>query len=188
MIPVLKANNIPGQVRYGIDQAEFSISSRFTLKDYYTGFNIAFREPFLNAGIIVGADLKLWNTRVLVKSSEHTYYQYFDKGYLIYTGIFKDFTLYENPFKSNFIFTTSLLGGYSFGHQLKGTEMAPQNQFQLIPDVTLKWAGKHFSEFIGMEYIKSQFYKIGPVWMRIGVSCTLYFDKVRTQVNPIKWY
>ncbi len=188
MIPVLKANNIPGNVKYGIDQTEFSVSSRFTLKDYYTGFSIAFREPFLNAGIVVGSDLKFWDTRVLIKSSEHTLYQYLDKGYLIYTGVFKDLTLYENPFKSNLVLTASLLGGYSFGHQLKGTEMAPKNEFQVIPDVTLKWAGKHFSVYMGLEYINSQFYKIGPVWMRIGGSYTLYFDKVRTQVKPIKWY
>jgi ankyrin repeat protein len=188
MIPLLRENNIPGQVRYGIDQADFSVSSRFTLKDYYTGFSISFREPYLNAGIIVGSDLKLWHTRVLIKSSEHTYYQYLDKGYLIYAGLFKDFTLYENPFKSNLILTTSLLGGYSFGHQLKGTEVAPNNEFQLIPDITLKWAAKHFSVYMGMEYIKSQFYKIGPVWMRIGVSYTGYFDNIRNQVKPIKWY
>jgi ankyrin repeat protein len=188
MIHVLKANNIPGQVKYGIDQADFSISSRFTLKDYYTGFSVAFREPFLNAGIVVGSDLKLWDTRVLVKSSEHTFYQYHDKDYLIYAGLFKDFTLYENPFKSNLVLTASLLEGYSFGHQLKGTEMAPKNEFQLIPDITLKWASKHFSVYMGLEYINSQFYKIGPVWMRVGVSYTMYFDKVRTQVKPLKWY
>jgi ankyrin repeat protein len=188
MIPVLKANNIAGKVKYGIDQADFSISSRFTLKDYYTGFSFAFREPYLNAGIIIGSDLKLWETRVLVKSSEHIFYQYLDKGYLIYAGLFKDFTLYENPFKSNLVLTTSLLGGYSFGHQLKGTEMAPKNEFQLIPDVKLKWSWRHFSVYMGLEYINSQFYKIGPVWTRIGGSYTLYFDKVRTQVKPIKWY
>jgi ankyrin repeat protein len=188
MISVLRAKNIPGQVKYGIDQADFSISSRFTTKDYYTGFSIAFREPFLNAGIIVGTDLKLWDTRILIKSSEHTFYQYIDKSYMIYTGLFKDFTLYDNPFKSHLDLTTSLLAAYSFGHQLKGTEMAPKNQFQLIPDVTLKWGGKHFSAYLGLEYIKSPFYKIGPVWMRAGVSCTMYFDRVRTQVKPIKWY
>jgi ankyrin repeat protein len=188
MISILKANNIPGQVKYGIDQADFSVSSRFTTKDYYTGFSLAFREPFLNAGIIIGSDLKLWDTRVLIKSSEHTFYQYIDKDYMIYTGIFKDFTLYENPFQSNLILTTSLLGGYSFGHQLKGTEMAPKNQFQLIPDVTLKWGGKHFSAYMGLEYIKSPFYKIGPVWIRAGLSYIMYFDRVRTQVKPVKWY
>jgi ankyrin repeat protein len=188
MIKILKENNIPGQVKYGIDQTDISVSSRFTLKDYYSGFSFSFREPFLNAGIIVGSDLKLWDTRVLIRNSEHTYYQYFDKGYLIYAGAFKDFTLYENPFKSNIVLTTALYGGYSFGHQLKGTEFEPGNEFQLIPDVTLKWARKHFSAYMGMEYIKSQFYKIGPVWMRIGLSYTIYFDKVRTQVKPIKWY
>ena len=82
MVSLLKKNNVPGQVKYGIDQAAVTVSSRFTLKDYYTGFSLSFKEPYLNGGIIVGTDMKLWYTRVLIKNSEHLFYQYLDKGYL----------------------------------------------------------------------------------------------------------
>ena len=132
--------------------------------------------------------MKLWFSRVLIKDSEHLYYQYFDKGYLAYGGIFKDFTLHENPFKSNIMLTTTLLAGYSFGHTLKGTLTRPANEFMVIPDITFKWNIRNFSISMGMEYIKSQFYNIGPVWIRAGCSYTLFFDRVRTQVTPIKWY
>ena len=188
MVSLLRKNNVPGQVVYGIDQASFSLSSRFTLKDYYTGISLSFMEPYLNGGIIAGCDLKFWHTRVLMKDSEHQYYQYLDKGYLVYAGIFKDYRLYENPFKSNLVFTTTILAGYSFGHALKGTLMAPATEFMIIPDIALKWNRKNFSISLGMEYIRSQFYHIGPVWLRAGFAYTLFFDKVRTQVAPIKWY
>jgi hypothetical protein len=124
----------------------------------------------------------------LIKDSENLFYQYLDKGYLVYGGIFKDFTLHENPFKSSFVFTTTLLAGYSFGHTLKGTQMAPANEFMVIPDIALKWSIKKFSFSVGMEYIRSHFYHIGPLWVRAGLSHTLFFDKVRTKVEPIKWY
>jgi ankyrin repeat protein len=187
MISLLKENNIPGKVDYGIDQAIITLSSRFTFKDYYTGISLAFKEPFLNLGFIMGCDTKFWNTRVLIRDSEHLYHQYLDKGFLVYTGVFKDFMLSENPFKSNFILTTTLLAGYSFGHKLKGTGMTPPSEFKIIPDVTLKWNRRNLSLFLGLEYIKSDFYHIGPVWCRAGFSYNLYFDKVRTQVTPIKW-
>ncbi len=187
MIYILKENNIPGKIKYGIDQSDFSVSSRITLKDYYQGFSYSLREPFLNAGITAGIDMKLWNTRILEKSSENTFYQYFDKDYMVYAGLFKDFTLYENPFKSSIKLTTLLMGAYSFGYQLKGTGAAPPDKFLLVPDITLKWAGKHFSTYMGLEYIKSPFYKIGPVWLRIGLSYTIYFDKVRNELKPVKW-
>jgi ankyrin repeat protein len=188
MVSLLRKNNVPGQVRYGIDQSAVSISARVTLRDYYTGLSLSFKEPYLNGGLIVGTDMKLWYSRVLIKDSEQLYLQYFEKGYLAYGGLFKDFTLRENPFKSSLIFTTTLLAGYSFGHTLKGTLMAPANEFMIIPDITIKWSIKKSSLFMGIEYIRSQFYNIGPIWVRAGLSYTLFFDKVRTQVEPIKWY
>ena len=36
MVSLLKKNNVPGQVKYGIDQSTFTVSARVTLKDYYT--------------------------------------------------------------------------------------------------------------------------------------------------------
>jgi ankyrin repeat protein len=188
MVRLLKENNVPGQVHYGFDQANFTLSSRFTLRDYYTGFSFSLKEPYLNGGIIAGTDMKLWYTRVLIKNSEQLYYQYLDKGYLAYAGVFKDFMLSENPFKSNFVLTTTLLAGYSFGHTMKGTLMAPANEFMVIPDISAKWNIRSISLSLGMEYIRSQFYHIGPVWLRAGFSYTLFFDRIRTQVTPIKWY
>jgi ankyrin repeat protein len=185
---LLKENNIPGKINYGIDQTSLTLSSRFTLKDYYTGISFSFKEPYLNGGIITGCDMKLWNTRILIKDSEHLYHQYMDKGYLAYAGVFKEFMLSENPFKSSLVFNTTLMAGYSFGHTLKGTLMAPANKFLVIPDISLKWNKKNLSLSVGMEYIKSQFYHIGSVWLRIGCSYTMFFDKVRTQVKPLKWY
>jgi ankyrin repeat protein len=188
MASLLREYNIPGQIKYGLDQAAITLSSRFTLKDYYTGISLSLKEPYLNGGIISGLDMKLWYTRVLIKDSEHLYHQYLDKGYLAYAGLFKDFTLSENPFKSSFILTTTLLAGYSFGHTLKGTAIAPANELLFIPDISLKWNIRNLSISMGMEYIKSQFYQIGPVWIRAGCSYTLFFDKIRTRVTPIKWH
>jgi ankyrin repeat protein len=188
IVPLLKDYNIPGQIKYAIDQATFTVSSRFVLKDYYTGLSFSLKEPYLNAGIMVGCDMKLWYTRVLVKDSEFLYHQYFNKAYLIYAGLFKDFLLYENPFKSELLLSASVNAGYSFGQTLKGTEKAPPNDFVIIPGVSLKWKLKNLSFSLGTEYIRSDFYHIGPVWLRAGISYTLFFDKVRTQIKPIKWY
>jgi len=187
LVSVMKKNGVPGHVVYGIDQASVTLSSRFTTRDYYTGFSMSVKEPFLNGGIIAGTDMKLWYTRVLIKNTENLFYQYLDKGYLAYAGLFKDFTLYEKPFKSNILLSTTLKAGYSFGHTMKGTLLAPANEFVVIPDVSVKWNIKSFCISTGLEYIKSQFYRIGPVWFRLGFSYTLFFDKVRTEVKPIKW-
>jgi len=188
MISILKDSKVPGRISYGIDQVAITVSSRMATKDIYTGFSLSFKEPYINGGIIAGCDIKLWYTKVLVKDSEHLYYQYMDKASVAYAGLFKDFVLYDNPVKSNLSFSTSLLAGYSFGNKMKGTLVTHDSQFMVIPDISFKWNKRNLSLSLGMEYMKSQFYLVGPLWLRVGCSYSLFFDKVRTQVKTINWY
>jgi ankyrin repeat protein len=188
MIWMLKDHNVPGQLKYSIDQMAFSLTARFTAKDIYTGLAVSFKEPYINGGIVAGCDMKIWYTRVLSRQSENIYYQYWDKGYFVYAGLFKDFPVYENPFGSNITVSGSLLGGYSFGHTLKGTYFAPEDAFKMVPALALKWNFRNITSSLGAEYNKTQFYHNGPVWFRAGFSYTLFLDKVRTQIKPIKWY
>jgi ankyrin repeat protein len=188
ILKTLGEYNIPGNINYQIDQVDIMLSTRFFVHDIYTGVSFSFKEPFLNGGIIVGLDTKLWYTRVLIKQSEHAYYQYMNKGSVFYTGVFKDFTLTDNAFRGNFELSTSLSGAYSFGNELKGTLNIPSSKFRIIPAASIKWSKKDLSFSLGADYIKTDFYHVGPVWLRFGVSYNLYFDNVRTNPKTLKWY
>lgn len=188
MLRILQENKVPGNIKYGIDQVDLMISTRFLVHDIYTGASLSFKEPYLNGGIIVGCDMKLWYTRVLVKQSEHTFYQYMNKGSVFYAGIFKNFSLTDYAFKGNFELSTSISAGYSFGNQFKGTLVAPKDKFLIIPAFSFKWTRKDLSFSLGADYTKSDFYRVGPIWLRFGASYNLYFDKVRTKGKNLKWY
>ena len=188
MLMILKDNNMPGNVKYGIDQVNIMASTRFFVHDIYTGVSFSFKEPYLNGGIIAGLDTKFWYTRVLLKQAEHMYYQYMDKSSVIYAGLFKDFTLTDYPFRGNFSISASLSAGYIFGNQLKGTLNVPGNKFIVLPAVALKWTKNDLSFSLGSDYMKTAFYHVGPVWLRLGASYNFYFDKVRTKGKTLKWY
>ena len=188
IIKILQDNKIPGNIRYEIDQVDIMISTRFFLHDVYTGASLSFREPLLNAGIIIGCDVKPWYSRVLVKQSEHMFYQYMEKGSVFYAGLFKDFAITNIPFRGNFIFSTSLSAGYSFGNQLKGTEYTPPDKLIVVPAASLKWTKKDLSLSLGINYMKTDFYRAGPVWLRFGASYNIYFDKLRLKNKTLKWY
>ncbi len=188
ILKILEDNKFPGTIKYKIDQVDVMASTRFFTHDIYTGASLSFREPYLNGGIILGLDTKLWYTKVLVQQSEHIFYQYLDKGSLFYAGIFKDFPLTDDPFRGNFGLSTSLSAGYSFGNELKGTFTVPGGKFRIIPAVSLFWTKKDLSFSLGADYVKSDFYHIGPVWLRLGASYNFYFDKVRTKGKTLKWY
>jgi len=188
ILKILEDNKIPGKIKYEIDQVDMMASSRFFLHDIYTGASLSFKEPYLNGGIVFGYDIKLWYTRVLQKQSEHLFYQYWDKGSVVYAGLFKDFSLTDYPFRGNFEFSTSLSAGYAFGNELKGTLIVPPNKFMVIPAFSFKWTKKDLSFSLGADYMNSDFYHIGPVWLRFGASYNLYFDNARTKGKTLKWY
>lgn len=188
IIQILEDAKIPGKIGHEIDQVDIMVSTRFSLRDFYAGTSFSFKEPYLNGGIIFGFDTKLWYTRVLLKQSEGVLYQYFNKGSIVYAGLFKDFDLTSNAFKGNYVLSTSLAGGYSFGNELKGTLSAPSNKFLVIPGISCKWIKNNLSISLGADYMNSDFYHIGPVWLRFGAAYNLYFDKVRTKPKILNWY
>jgi ankyrin repeat protein len=188
IIKLLEEKNIKGNLKYEIDQIAITASSRFNLSDVYSGFTLSFKEPFLNAGFIAGCDVKLWYTKVLIKETENLIYQYKDKGAVAYAGIFKDFNLTDRQDGFNFIFSTSLSGGYSFGNKLKGTMINSGNNFLIIPAVSIKATKMNFTLNMGMEYMKTEYYHNGPLWFRLGLTYNHFFDNVRLKYKTIKWY
>lgn len=185
---LLKKYNIPGKINRSFDQTAVSAYSRFTPHDYYSGVSIAFKEPSYNAGFIVGMDMKLWYTRIVKEVSDDNYYQYFDKGAMIYAGLFKDFYLTNRPGRVNTAFTTSVSGGYTFGNTFKGTMIYPDNGFKFIPGIGMKWIKNKVSVFTEAEYINyPDYYKIGPVWFKIGLSYSYFFDNMRIKPKKIRW-
>ncbi len=188
IIKVLEKHEIPGKYELGIDQMAISVSTKFSAKDLFTGIGFAFREPYLNGGIVAGCDIKLWYSRLLIKETEELYYQYMDKRSVIYAGLFRDFLLTDWQFRSYFSVSASLSAAYTFGNKFKGTNLSPESKFMIVPSVYLNWTIKNFNVFCGTEFMKTEFYRAGPLWGRCGLSYNLYFKRERSPAKIIKWY
>ena len=188
LIEALYEKNVPGSAGLRIDELAISPSARFTGKDFYSGLSITFKAPLINSGIIAGVDSKLWYTRVLMKESENLFYQYMDKSSVVYAGVFKDFIVAENQFRSSIAVSASLSAAYFFGNRFKGTNLSPDNKFTAIPAVTLKLMKKNFIFSGGLEYMNTGFYHIGPVWVRTGFAYNFFLSKIRAPGKIIKWY
>jgi uncharacterized protein len=188
ILGLLEKNNFSSKYQPRLNQMDISISSKFNFRDIYTGFSLAFKEPLKNIGLIAGFDTKLWYTKVQVKESPDLYYQYMDKSSLAYAGVFKDFKLTDNLFRSNISFSPSLSGAYFFGNKFKGTSRAPESKFKIIPALTFKLEEKNNIYYTGLELMTTGFYGIWPIWIRIGFSHKFFFDSARMQSKIIKWY
>ncbi len=188
IIEMLEKKNISGGQGWRIQEVSVSVSSRFNTRDYYTGSSVSFREPVINAGFIAGFDIKPTYTKVLSENSENTFYQYFDRNSLVYAGIFKDFTLSEKPSGLKLVISASLSAGYSFSSKFRGTNIHPDNMFRIIPAAGIKVQKGHLSVKADLEYVNSEFYRIGPFWGRIGIAYNHLLSRIKKLEKTIKWY
>lgn len=188
IVEILEQKNIKGSPGLRIDEISLSASVKFNFRDYFTGLAISFREPSLNAGFTAGCDLKPVYTRVLVQKGENTYYQYYDKSALAYAGFFKDFTIIEYNSSSRLSISTSLSAGYSFGNIFRGTAVSPENKLRIVPSAGMKYQVNNLTFKADLEYMKTAFYHIGPLWMRFGFAYSYFPGNVRSPDKTIKWY
>lgn len=185
---LLEKNQMTKSYRLGFDQVSISASFKCCFHDYFLGFGLSFKEPSINAGIFAGCDVKPGYTRVLIKKAESLFYQYKDRSSMAYIGLFKDIRLTDNPYKANWFISGSVAAAYTFGNKLKGTEITPPNKFKVIPGISLKWSSKNLNFYGSLEFLQSEYYKVGPVWLRLGASYSIFFDKIRAPGKDIKWY
>lgn len=187
IIEMLENKNIVSQKRVRIEEISVSGAVLFNTRDYFTEVGLSFREPVLDAGILVLFDIKPDYTRILMKTGENTYYQYYDKSSMISGGVFKNFTISERANGSRFAVSTSLLAGYKFGNKFKGTNTAPESKLKVIPAAGLMFQKKGLTLRAEIEYLNSDFYRIGPLWFRTGFSYNTFISKIRIPVKTIKW-
>jgi len=187
IINLLEKNNVSGKYYFGVDQVSISISSKFTGNDMFTGIGLALKEPYLNSGFIAGCDTKLWYSRVLIEDISNLYYQYLDKRTILYAGLFRDFSITDRQFGGNYYVTFSLLASGVVANKFKGTNISADARFRLIPAVTLQWSSRHIGVFMGAEYMGTEFYRIGPLWGRAGISYRFFINTERAPGKVIRW-
>lgn len=185
---ILLDAKIPESEKPGIDQLSVTASLKHCYYDYMTGFSVTGKEPVHNFGFLAGIDFKPFYTRVLFKENEDTYYQYRDKSAMIYAGILKEIPLTDYPLRGNWSFKGSLSGGYTFSNKILGTSVAPGNKFKIIPAAGFRWTKNTFSLDLDLEYFNTDYYRVGPIWFRIGCSYNIFFNNLMAPGKVIKWY
>ena len=187
IVEILNHENIPGSVKHSLDMAALSVYTRSTKHNFYSGFSLSVREPYLDAGFTIGVNTKFWQTRILVKKGQDLYYQYVDKSSMVFAGLFKDFTLRDKLNNNRLLFSTSLSAGYTFGNKFKGTDISPEKKLYIIPCIAIKRTTKPLTFFIGLDYLNLDYYKTGSLWTTIGFSGNFYFNNMQIKQKRIKW-
>jgi hypothetical protein len=126
----------------------------------------------MKAGITLGAALNPFRWKLLVEESDATY-QYMVNTYLIYAGVFKEFSLGETVNGNRLSIIPSLSAGYRFYSDYEGVERKPESSFCIIPSADVSWRIQNFGISAGLSYINTPFLKVSPIWFNLKTSYSI---------------
>lgn len=185
---LLVNEGIPPETIKGINQVSIYAGARVAYHDYSAGFSMHLANFPGKSGILMGYDFKPDYTRVLMRKAEDLYYQYLDKSSLAYAGYFYNIPLTDKVIGGNWHLGFSLSAGWYMPDKLKGTDLSPGKNLKIIPAAGINRTNDKLTLRAEFEYIKTPFYKIGPVWLRISAGYNIFFNRLRAPGKIIKWY
>lgn len=184
----LEEAGFPEPAQLSFDHVKIQAGIKTAIRDYYTRIGLSFKEPLLKLMLNAGFELKPTYNKVLVQDSDNTYYQYYDKRYIIYAGLGREFTLQENYYGGSLSIDLNLNAGYMMASQYRGTNIKPPDKLRIMPQLVLRWNKGKINIYAGYEYMNTELYRIGPSWFCFGLSYDVYFDKIRSPAKKIRWY
>jgi ankyrin repeat protein len=187
-VELFRILSIPKPEHGGVRNISAGISYLASWHQYFTGLHLSTRNDLAGTGIITGVDLKPFKSRILIEEDDLNYSQYIDKRAIAYAGLFKDFIISNNTSNTRWLLTLTGKAAWKFGNSYPGTSLKPEHGLALIPaaSVSLEIPGAAF--FISAEYMRSEVYKSGPLWLRAGITVNYYFDNVQSKGKTIRWY
>ncbi len=187
IIPVLKEFGIEKPKGEGFDEVLGGISLFSTSHQSMLGLSLKLKKRLPGAGLIAGIDLKPWDSRIIIRKNQIAFNQYIDRRSVVWTGFFKDFRINgtQGPFEWHF--STTVKAGWKFGDKYPGTEIKPEHGLVIIPGISLIAESSFVSLSASVEYMRTEVYKSGPVWLRLGLAYNYRADDLKSSGKYIRW-
>lgn len=187
LIPVLKEFGIEKPKGEGFDEVLGGISLFSTSHQSMLGFSLKLKKRLPGAGLIAGIDLKPWESRIIIRKNQITFNQYIDRRSVVWAGFFKDFRINGTQGPFEWYLSTTGKAGWKFGDKYPGTDIKPEQGLVFIPGMALVAESSSVSLSASVEYMRTEVYKSGPVWLRLGLAYNYKADDLKSSGKYIRW-
>jgi len=187
IMTILRDYNFPKPERNFADEIMPSVSIFSTRHQLMTGVSLRIKESMTGIGIIGGIDFKPLDSRILLEEDENNYTQYIDRRSVAWAGVFKEFNFRQISGLSPWHTSLSAKLGWKFGNQYPGSTLKPEQGLVFMPAAAIAYEVKSFNFAFSVEYMKTEVYKSGPVWIRFGFGYNYYVNKTQSKGKYIKW-
>jgi len=188
ILEMMNEHGLQAKRELSFSQLSFSAAGWVTSHYNLAGGSISVTEPGLRTGITLGAAVNPVYQRLLVNDGGDVIYQYSVRTNLVYGGLFREFPLTQSwsEFKISIIPAINL--GYRFHSLYQGTEDRPDDSFCIIPETTLCLGWRNLSLNPGAAFMRTPFYKAGPVWFTMRITYDLKSPHATFKSKRIRLY
>lgn len=156
--------------------------------DLYFGGEIGVIDENLKTGIRFGFFSRTFPKRILIKSDENIFYQYWEKRSILELGINKYLHISNLSSGASVDFYACGKFVYSFGGKYPGSNQIAESVTRIVPGFGICWGQELFKFSVGYEYFNTGIEPIKPHWINFGVSVNLNLHKKKFRDKVIEWY
>ncbi|MBE9510034.1 MAG: ankyrin repeat domain-containing protein [Bacteroidetes bacterium] len=171
-----------------IDRLFLSPCFKLNTGDLYFGSDVGIMDENLETGLQFGFYSRTIPKRVLIKSDENIFYQYWEKRSNLEFGINKYLHLSDLP--SGASVDLYLYGKivYSFGGKYPGSDKKAKSITKIVPGFGICWGHELFRFNVGYEFFNTGIKPINSHWINLGISVNLNLHKKELQDKVLEWY
>lgn len=163
-----------GKEKPGFTDGRFSVSliQNTNFNDYLLGLETTFHQFAYNTELTLGWQNRPFRKKILLKESDHLYYQYREYISEFYLNAHKNFALTKKGYKEGGLYAGA--GGAMYLYNYKGSQLKG-NEFKALPQAGFYWYGRSAGLKVGYEYAPFSYKNNLP--HRINLSLRVFINK-----------
>lgn len=146
----------------------FEIEMPFNKGEYLPGTNFSFIEKKYHLALETGFRMRPWRIRILDKFDDYKYYQFWERRFLLYTGIRQYRKLTNIGKNATLNIDYGINAAYVWGNY-RGSGFKPNSKLMLIPNASIYHKYDFLETGIGYEYMEFDLLKKSPHTITIYV-------------------
>ena len=171
-----------------IDRLFLSPCFKLNTGDLYFGSEVGIIDENLETGIQFGFFSRTFPKRILIKSDENIFYQYWEKRSNLELGINKYLHLSNLASGASVDFYAYGKFVYSFGGKYPGSDKKAKSVTKIVPGFGICWGYELFKFNVGYEFFNTGIKPINSNWINLGVSVNLNLHKKELRNKVLEWY
>ncbi|NOY37260.1 MAG: hypothetical protein GXO83_06760 [Chlorobi bacterium] len=188
MIKLLYTYGYSRSVKFYFSSFTTGTSALFNTRDLFTGGYAGIMEGFTGITASAGFLFRPAPIRIMTQVTDHYYYQFWEKRFVAYGELSRDFVVLGrfNPARGGI--SLSLQGGYTFGTGYPGSTTRPEDRLVFSPGTGIFYHRNFWQVKLSYHYFDLETVRLYPHYLSLDISVDFKMKTISPPRKTISWY